>query len=81
MEEKEAQVQQAIGTRQRQVFIHTDWKNADNLFGGFVKACKNFGLFLYNNPVYKGSNSYGFVMPDQELTDEQLEKICAINKA
>ena len=76
MTEKEKQVQGALGTMERQIFVQADWKDIDGLLTGFEKALENFGLFMYEDPNWEGTDQYGFVVSNEKLTDEQVRKLC-----
>ena len=74
--EKEKTIQEALGTYKRQMFVSADWKDPDALVIGFHEACKNFGLHMYYDPEYQGSDTYGIVISDCKLTTKQLNKLC-----
>ena len=70
--EKEKIAQQAVGTRERQVLVTADYKDTNGLIDGFIEACENFGLFVYEHPECEDSDMHGFVVSEQELTQKQL---------
>ena len=49
MTEKEIEIQSALGTMERQMFVSADWKDTEGLIDDFEKALKNFGLFMYRD--------------------------------
>ena len=76
MDEKEKQIQQALGTRERQKFVSADFKDTDALVTDFREAIEHFGLFMYEDPEMEGGDMYMFVISDEELTQKQLEILC-----
>jgi len=76
MTEKEKAIQGALGTMERQKFVHADWKDMNGLIEGFTEALENFGLFIYDDPECEGSDMYGFVVSNEQLTDKQVAKLC-----
>ena len=74
--EKENQVQAALGTMKRQMFVSADWKDIVGLLDDFEKALENFGLFMYDDPDMEGSDHYAFVISNEQLTDDQINKLC-----
>ena len=77
MTEKEKQVQKALGTMKRQVFVMNDYM--DGFVGSIQDALENFGLFIYADPTVNSTDVYGFVISNEKLTDEQIEKMCQEN--
>ena len=77
MTKKEIEIQNALGTMKKQMFISADWSDIEGLVDEFEKALKNFGLFMYNDPGFEGTDCYGFVISNETLTDEQIAKLCA----
>ena len=76
MTEKEKQIQDALGTMKRQMFVQADWKDTEGLIDGFEKALENFGLFMYSDPEMDGSDEYAFVISNEQLTESQISKLC-----
>lgn len=76
MTEKEKEVQQALGTIERQMFVSADWKDINGLIEGFEKALENFGLFMYDHPDMEGGDEYAFIISNEKLTDEQIAELC-----
>ena len=77
MTEKEKQIQQALGTMKRQMFVQARWKDINGLLEGLEKALENFGLFLYDHPDMEGSDECTFIISNEELTDKQVAELCA----
>lgn len=76
MTEKEKQVQNALGTMKRQMFVQTNWNGINGMVEEFERALKNFGLFMYEDPNWKGTDQYGFIVSNEKLTDEQIVELC-----
>ena len=76
MNEKEKQMQSALGTMDRQMFIQADWKDVNGLIEGFIEALENFGLFIYEHPDMEGSDTYGFIVSNEKLNGKQINKLC-----
>ncbi len=76
MHKKEKQIQNALGTMESQMFVSADWKDINGLISEFKKALKNFGLFIYDDPEYLGTDMYAFVISNEKLTDAQVAKLC-----
>lgn len=76
MEENEKKVQEALGTRKRYQFVSADWKDIDGLADDFIAACRHFGLYVYADPAYEGTDAYGYIVSEKELTDKQVREIC-----
>ncbi len=63
--EKENQVQEAIGTMKRQMYIACgSGTDLEELFDGFRQAIQNFGLFMYNDP---SNELYAFIISNENL--------------
>ena len=77
MTKKEIEIQSALGTMEKQMFVSADWKDIEGLIESFTEVLKNFGLFIYDDPWFEGTDSYGFVVSNETLTDEQIAKLCA----
>lgn len=76
MTEKEKEIQQALGTMKRQMFVQADWKDINRLIEGFEEALENFGLFMYDDPDMEGGDEYAFIISNERLTDKQIAKLC-----
>ena len=76
MTEKEKQVQNALGTMKRQMFVQADGKDTMGLIEDFEKALENFGLFMYDNPDMDDSDEYAFIISNEQLTEEQVNALC-----
>ena len=74
MIEKEKQIQEALGTRKRIQFISWDWKESP--LDKFEKALEEFGIHMYPDPFYEGSDTEAFILSEKKLTKEQIEKLC-----
>lgn len=73
MTEKEKQIQSALGTIERQMFVSADWKDTEGLINDFKKALENFGLFMYRDP--DADDIHSFIISNEKLTDKQIEKL------
>ncbi|KKL77043.1 hypothetical protein LCGC14_2038850 [marine sediment metagenome] len=80
MTEKEKQVQGALGTMERQKFVIADWKDIEGLIEGFTEALENFGLFIYEHPEAEDTDTYGFIVSNEQLTEEQINKLCEVDE-
>lgn len=78
MTKKKIEIQSALGTMERQMFVAADWKDIDGLIDEFKKALKNFGLFMYDDPDFEGTDCYGFIISNEKLIDEQIKKLCTL---
>ena len=76
MTTKEFEIQLALGTMKPQMFVQTDWKDTARLIEEFIEAIENFGLFVYDDPDAQGSDSYGFIISHEQLTDAQINTLC-----
>jgi hypothetical protein len=52
--------------------IHWDWKRGPSK-ENLEKALKPFGLHLYSDPLFEGSDGFGFIISNAPLTPEELE--------
>jgi len=73
LSKEELKLQQALGTKEQYCFISADWKDIDGLADGFIKACENFGVYVYEDPNYEGTDCYGYIITDHEMTDEEIK--------
>ena len=72
--EKENQVQEAIGTMKRQMYIACgSGTDLEELFDGFRQAIQNFGLFMYNDP---SNELYAFIISNEKLSPKQVKEFC-----
>ena len=53
-------------------FISGDWKDQEDIFKQFIKFLRNQGYHIYEDPVCKGSDSYGWIISQDNLTRKQL---------
>lgn len=73
MTEKEKQIQEALGTRARIQFISYDWKESP--IKEFERALKAFGIYMYPDPCFEGTDTYAFILSEKKLTKKQIEKL------
>ena len=71
--EKENQVQAALGTMKRQMFVSADLLDAETLYGAFKKALENFGLFIYTVPDM--SDMHHCIVSNEKLNEHEIRKL------
>jgi len=54
--------------------IGWDWKEAPSV-EQFQRALEPFGVYVYEDPTSIGSDGYGFIFSDEELSDEELMEV------
>ena len=52
-------------------FIGWDWKSRPS-FEELEEALEEFGIFVYIDPMSEGSDHYGYIFSDEELTDSEV---------
>lgn len=50
-----------------------DWKRAPYL-EELQSALASLGVFVYENPMWAGSDAYGYIFSKQELTEEEIRE-------
>jgi hypothetical protein len=53
--------------------ISWDWKWHPDL-GDLRKTLKPFGIHVYEDPIFQGSDTYGFIFSNKKLTKKDLNK-------
>ena len=54
--------------------ISWDWKHCPDL-EELQEALESLGVFVYEDPVMDGSDQYGYIFSNENLTKEELEEI------
>ena len=54
--------------------INWDWKSGPTP-EELERALKAFGIRVYEDPMSAGTDSYGFIFSNEELTDEDLAEL------
>lgn len=54
-----------------QVIVH-DWKETDNLITSLIETMRYFGLYVYDDPKLVGTDSFGYIISNIELTEDEI---------
>ena len=52
-----------------------DYKDTEELIDGFKEALARFGIKVYDDPNCEGTDTYGFLLSNEELTDEEVKEL------
>lgn len=56
-------------------YVTADWRDIDGLAKSFKKAIeKVFGGKVYLAPSFKGTDSFGFIVSDKQLTPAEIKE-------
>ena len=56
--------------------IILDWTEfSEEAESQFKQALKRFGVYLYSDPYYEGTDTFGIVLSDSKLTPEQVRSL------
>jgi len=54
-------------------YVGADWKDIEGLIGDFRQALPKLGVYVYDDPMQKGSDTYGFILSKVKLSKEQIK--------
>lgn len=60
-------------SKKSQVFLNWDWKESPDL--DKLAKLKDLGVFVYEDPALEGSDSFGFIFSNKELTKKEVKDI------
>lgn len=56
-------------------FAGADWKDTEGMAESFKEALEKMGKFVYGDPSSEGSDWYGYIISDVELSEKELKKL------
>ena len=55
--------------------VTADYKDVEGLIESFEDALHKFGLFIVEDPRFEGSDTFGFLISNREITKKELKDI------
>lgn len=52
-------------------YVWADWKDISGLAIGFCNAIEEFGLYIIEDPLTEGSDTFGFIISDKPIDIEK----------
>jgi hypothetical protein len=50
-------------------YIAADWKDINGLVEQFQSVIEQFGLNIIEDPIYEGSDTFGFIISDEPIDE------------
>lgn len=63
--------------KDKRIVVHfaADYKDTEEIIDGFKEALERFGIKVYDDPNCEGTDTYGFLLSNEELTDDQVKEL------
>ena len=55
--------------------VSADCIDAEEVIEGFKDALEKFGIKVYDDPTCDGTDSYGFLLSNEELTKDEIKSL------
>jgi len=56
-----------------------DYKDTEELIDGFKEALTRFGIKVYDDPNCEGTDTYGFLLSNEELTEDEVKTLTNVS--